>query len=102
MNNSRLELSGKRFGRLYAVRATDARANGFVLWLCFCDCGHRCYVRSTYLTNGTTRSCGCLRRERLSDSHKAGGNKWSKRTPWTDDDIEQGDAEVAELRKRGL
>lgn len=38
----------------------------------------------------------------MSDSHKAGGNKWSKRTPWTDDDIEQGDAEVAELRKRGL
>jgi len=55
----RLRLSGKRFGRLVAVRATEDRSDGKIVWECKCDCGQATRVRSTHLTSGATVSCGC-------------------------------------------
>lgn len=55
-------ITGQRFGRLVAL-ASQGRANGHVLWLCRCDCGADVVVKGSSLSNGTTRSCGCLARE---------------------------------------
>lgn len=58
------DLTGKRFGRLTAIKP-----DGFVvgsngkrrrLWLCQCDCGNQCHVQHQYLAYGDTNSCGCL------------------------------------------
>ena len=55
----RLDLAGKRFGRLTALSyASRAR------WLCKCDCGKSVIIVGQYLREGDTKSCGCLLRER--------------------------------------
>ena len=50
---------GDRFGRVVVVGPCD-RAYYYV---CLCDCGEKKSIRKYSLINGTTRSCGCLRRE---------------------------------------
>lgn len=34
---------------------------GLSVWECLCDCGNKCSVYGTYLTNEHTKSCGCLK-----------------------------------------
>ena len=59
-----MDLTGQRFDRLIAIRPTENRSsNGSVKWLCRCDCGNKVEVTANNLTNYTTRSCGCLRKE---------------------------------------
>jgi hypothetical protein len=58
-----LDLSGKRFGHLTVVKRVGSK-NGHSLWECRCDCGNTTDVVAGSLTQGLTRSCGCLDRER--------------------------------------
>lgn len=62
-------ITGQRFGRLFALGPVGKRARGGLIWLCRCDCGKEVRVGQGSLANGTTRSCGCLKndasRERL-------------------------------------
>ena len=61
---SLIDLTGQRFGKLTVVsRAEDCVTKSgkkLVAWLCKCDCGKKCVVRSTNLKNGITKSCGCI------------------------------------------
>ena len=73
--------TGKRFDRLVVLsyagrRVTDAKRNcGAALWLCRCDCGNEKVILAPSLVDGTTRSCGCLRKEMLKDFNgRAGKN----------------------------
>lgn len=59
------DLTGQRFGRLI-VRGRAPNKGGRVMWNCICDCGRECVVESTNLIF-TQMSCGCYRRERLSE-----------------------------------
>lgn len=63
-------LSGRRFGRLIVLnRAEDkVTSSGYhnVMWNCICDCGNKVTVRAKCLKNGSTKSCGCLAKELLS------------------------------------
>lgn len=61
------DLTGQRFGKLVALRPTDERENRHVIWECLCDCGNHAFVQQTYLTGGRTVSCGCLRKERVTN-----------------------------------
>lgn len=54
------DITGKRFGRLVAVRATEKRdASGATVWECRCDCGNIAMVTVNVLKDGRTQSCGC-------------------------------------------
>lgn len=53
-------LVGQRFEKLLVLRETEKRIDGKVVWECQCDCGNICYVPTSRLTSGNTRSCGCL------------------------------------------
>lgn len=57
----RLDITGKRFGRLVALQPTEERRSEGVVWKCRCDCGTICYTTVSELNRRTTRSCGCLR-----------------------------------------
>lgn len=58
------DITGQKFGRLTAIRATENRDNGYVVWECTCDCGNKgSYVNTHNLINGNTASCGCLAKE---------------------------------------
>jgi hypothetical protein len=70
MNKKLIDLTGERFGKLIVLSRDTveigAKGNkkGQFRWKCKCDCGTVCLVRSGELRYGSTRSCGCYRRER--------------------------------------
>lgn len=59
------DLTDQRFGRLTVIRQT--MLNGKRAWECACDCGKTATVLGASLTNGSTKSCGCLQRERAAE-----------------------------------
>lgn len=60
----RVNLAGRRFGRLVAVEPTgDRYGDGSVLWRSRCDCGGENVSPAKVLIRGDTRSCGCLQDE---------------------------------------
>lgn len=56
---------GDRFGRLTVQSAAAPARWGAPRWLCACACGGTIETNDQTLRNGGTRSCGCLRREKL-------------------------------------
>lgn len=66
MATKRLDLIGKRFGRLKVIKFSHMNRN-WSYWKCVCDCGNKnVIVRGSYLTKGTKNSCGCYAREQTS------------------------------------
>jgi hypothetical protein len=57
----RENLIGKRFGLLTVVERSEKKDGKFRYWRCVCDCGNEKISRTSYLKNGNTSSCGCLR-----------------------------------------
>lgn len=58
---------GERFGRLVITRFVKVARKGNCwnyIWECKCDCGNTIEVQYSNLYNGSTKSCGCLKRER--------------------------------------
>lgn len=67
--SKRVDLTGKRFGKLVAIKPTEQRAiNNTVLWECKCDCGNIVYIPSSQLTKKDyDKSCGCLKYRDLTN-----------------------------------
>jgi len=61
LKSSTRKLKGRRFGSLKVIDKTEERKNGYVIWLCKCDCGKEAKIRTSSLTSGNTKSCGCTR-----------------------------------------
>lgn len=57
---NRLDLTGKKFGRLTYVRDVG-RSPRVVEWLC--DCGSTKTATTSAVVHGTVRSCGCLMKD---------------------------------------
>jgi len=64
----KLELKGTKFGRLTVFDRAEATPQGHYKWLCIRDCGNEVVVRGSALTNGSTKSCGCLQKERAAEA----------------------------------
>lgn len=62
----------QRYGRLVTVARTGTTGSGNVVWLCKCDCGNQIEASSGNLCKDkyATRSCGCLKREKVSISSR--------------------------------
>lgn len=64
----------KKFGRLTALYPIDdyvsPKGSKKRRWLCICNCNNYCAVTEQYLKNGTTKSCGCLRKEVVINTHQ--------------------------------
>lgn len=59
----KVDLTGKRFGRLTVIRETDIRKNGSVVWECRCDCGNIVFAKQNHLARGAVVSCGCYNKD---------------------------------------
>ena len=55
----RIDLTGKKFGRLTVISFAGTDKNGKALWHCQCECGNKTIVRLDRLRSGETKSCGC-------------------------------------------
>lgn len=55
------DLTNQRFGHVVALRPTQKRIAGQVVWECKCDCGAIFYTSTCNLTQGKTHSCGCMK-----------------------------------------
>jgi len=65
------DLTNQHFGRLTVINMADIRTKqGTIQWNCLCDCGNKCIVRSQSLISGSTKSCGCLRKETMLKNRK--------------------------------
>ena len=78
---NKIDLSGKKFGRLLVLN-DGGRRNRKMLWQCLCDCGTLLLVKSQSLILGTTQSCGCWHNEIVSNQRWKGYKEIS-RTYWS-------------------
>jgi len=62
MGRKALELTGKRFGKLVALKRDKNDKWNQAVWRCKCDCGNITYVTSSNLNLNRIQSCGCLRK----------------------------------------
>lgn len=76
------DLAGQMFGRLTVVdifeRRCYANSSPKIIWLCRCSCGVIVRCPSAHLANGNTRSCGCLKLDKLFERSTTHGKT---RTP---------------------
>ena len=63
--NRAMDITGKRFGKLVAIRPMDERINKDIVWECQCDCGGKKVVAVRHLNYGSVKSCGCLNRQKF-------------------------------------
>lgn len=59
------KLTGQKFGRLHVITEAYKTRNG-IMWECRCECGTVKPISGSKLVSGSTRSCGCLRIERVT------------------------------------
>lgn len=67
-----VDMTRQRFGRLTCI-AFDHRDenNRGAIWKVRCDCGVEFLAYRINLINGSTRSCGCLRKDMLHNRKKS-------------------------------
>ena len=69
---------GHVYGRLTVLsRAPDGPKPRRAMWVCKCECGTIKSIEGRLLRLGLTRSCGCLRKELLSERNRNGRAKRS-------------------------
>lgn len=68
--SKRNDLIGQKFGRLTIIKKSECTKNRVALYECLCDCGNVKNIRLGDLKTGDTKSCGCLRKEKISELRK--------------------------------
>ena len=70
----KIEMVGRRFGRLVVLDKPPIKENNEYHWFCLCDCGVETEPISGHsLRRGVSNSCGCLARERRLAGTKTHG-----------------------------
>lgn len=70
MVKKREDLVGQRFGRLVVVELDEEKTKikKKTYWICQCDCGNIKSIAASSLKGECTKSCGCLRNEKMRES----------------------------------
>lgn len=55
-----LDLRGKKFNMLTAIKPTERTESTHIVWLCECECGSKIELSAYTLINSRKKSCGCL------------------------------------------
>lgn len=61
-----IDLTEQIFDRLTVIKRVDDDKYGHPRWLCKCNCGNQKVVSGYNLKNGSTKSCGCLCKEKIT------------------------------------
>lgn len=73
------EHTGQRFGRLLVLRVAHRDHELRYHWLCRCDCGKEVVKNGRLLRDGRTQSCGCYRKEKISEIKTTHGDSRTSR-----------------------
>ena len=60
-----IDITGKIFGKLTVIQLSEHIDRKYY-WECKCECGNITIVEGSKLKNGHTKSCGCIKKERIS------------------------------------
>ena len=71
--SKRLDLTGKKFGRITVIQYAGKSKCNHIQWKCKCDCGKEIIVTTGHLRSGHTQSCGCKAKELARDAHTTHG-----------------------------
>lgn len=73
-----IDMTGRKFGKLTAIRRSLVRVHGHLPWVWLCDCGKQIERMASPITSGRQVSCGCHRdyQSRLRKKHGA----WKTKT----------------------
>ena len=78
-NPQHQDLTGLTFGKLTVLGLNHKEKSKFggyrYFYKCKCECGNSCIVLSHYLTEGETKSCGCLQKEKARECQLVHGWK---------------------------
>lgn len=66
-----IDLTGQKFGRLTVLSRAETKKDRKARWLCLCDCGAETVALGYSLRNGTTKSCGCYKREQIAQAGRS-------------------------------
>lgn len=69
--STKVDLTGKRFGKLIVVSKTGKLCNHYAVWHCHCDCGNDIDVDTRRLKRGTITNCGCIPKKDARYGRKA-------------------------------
>lgn len=75
MPSKMIDLTGQKFGRLTVIGFDHMEKHGKhnrPYWKCVCDCGKEKIISSNSLRSGSTKSCGCFRKDISRENHYLG------------------------------
>ena len=75
----KIDLTNQRFGKLVVVCPAPKKKDKYTRWICQCDCGQITEVRTDFLRNGHTTSCGCIKQTHFG-RHNLIGERFGKLT----------------------
>lgn len=67
-----LDITGEKYNKLTAVEYSHTKGKERI-WKFLCDCGNECFTAIGKVRFGTTRSCGCLKKEALLERNTSHG-----------------------------
>ena len=76
-----IDLTGQKFERLTVLEYAGKNKNRNYYWKCQCECGNIIVVQYGNIKKGTTKSCGCLQKEKareLLTTHGMGHTRFYK------------------------
>lgn len=80
-----IDLIGQRFGKLTVVARAENDKYGKARWVCKCDCGGTTISCGSSLRGGLSKSCGCIRNEKIKYvNYKHGGSNTRLFHRWMD------------------
>jgi hypothetical protein len=79
MPKIKFDLTSQRFGRLEVIQLIGKNKHHQPIWECRCDCGNITKVISPALRYGSTKSCGCLKRDVAPSIRKTHGHFMGRR-----------------------
>lgn len=59
-------LTGNKYGKLTVIKEVGKNKDSRYLWECQCECGNKTITNSALLKNGTTKSCGCIKKNHFN------------------------------------
>ena len=55
-----IDITGKKFGKLTAIKVHHKSTYGHYFWEFKCDCGNSKVIDANHVKKGSTKSCGCI------------------------------------------